>query len=148
MPKWLKRLALVLSFVVLVLPPFSILYLNQYKEEMNPGAQLVKLMYHYEYPEQLEIQQEILKTVLSPEQYKELSLENQYRVNNTYVEFGWAPVSVEILDCGDNYVVYEIFNENIKEKSIRVMQYSVQDGVINVLREYKLRGLVEGGYAD
>lgn len=123
----------------------TIWYINFNTDKLFVGAKVVELMYDYSSPEELAKNQEILRTILMEEDYERLAITDTQRRANTYFEFGWAPVQVNIISSGQNCVIYTLSNENIDETQYRVLLYDTAGDKVDIIQEYKLVNTRTGG---
>lgn len=114
--------------------------------ESNPGVQAVKLMYEFDSPQMLVDNQGKLQSILTAEEFKRLTVDEELRAVNTYFKFGYSSSRVEVVEWDEGYVLYRLHNDYIDTQVYWVFRYELtEDGKLTNVDEYQV---TEPGYTE
>lgn len=134
-----KSVALVLSISVAVMCAGK-LYLEHRvdEEKARLGRQAVALLYNFKSIQQLDGQMTGLYNITTEEVYNQLTIDNEGRTLNTYIQFNCGSCEVNVLESGTEFVIYSLkaSSGSPKEDEIFVFLYNVnKDGKICWVKE-------------
>lgn len=129
---WATFVALLLFVVVIILAVFGV-------EWTDRGLSCVSAMYDFETPRELVAKQEIVRSLLSEDEWERLKLDNPTRTVNAYYKFGYSASAVEVLWNTKNCVFYKLRNSSLDEGLRWIFLYETgADGRINRIKEYRV----------
>lgn len=94
------------------------------------AEEAVRLMYDFVSPEELAGNMERLSKICSKDVYEKLTIDNEDKTLQTYLKFKNKPVSVKILECTNNYVLYSLETEYISAEREFIFTYKCHFGKI------------------
>ena len=135
-----RKLALILFYVGLMFGAFFFFFtyrdvvINRNVQEI--GKQAVMCLYDFATVEQLDYQMQALKEITTDAVFNQLTIDNEERTLNTYLKFKNKPVTVEVEEITNDYVLYRLKTEEISADRLFCFYYSVnKDGKIDKVRE-------------
>lgn len=127
-------LVLVTVLTIFVIINYRRLQLVNAQEEL--GIQAVKLLYDFGTPEQLDAQMASLKAITTEPVFNQLTIDNEERTLNTYLKFKNEPVTVNIVQSTNTYVMYSLGTVNVSADRLFIFLFTVNDeGLIDSVRE-------------
>lgn len=136
--RWLAVLCVVCYLLLIGSLVFTWVSRVSAGREANPGVMAVRLMYEFESPAELVSNQSKLESILAPEEFHRLRIDDELRAVNTYFKFGYASSRVEVVSWTNGSVVYHLYNENIDRNQLWVFNYTMRDGLIDDVSEYRV----------
>lgn len=104
--------------------------------DIETGKSLVEALYEYNDLMELQMNQETVKDLVTPEVFNQINIDADDRGLRVYLKFKGGPTKVDIQEVGRDYVIYGIVNDHIEEYRSFVLFYSLGDnGKINWIRE-------------
>ena len=128
-------------YVLYILFIFQVIFLfcwNSFRAPSSyPGYHLVKTMYEFSTPRELLDNQATMKSLVAPDVFEQVNLDNTLHTVNSYYKFGYQSSGVKVTDVSNTYVCYKITNVNVNKDASWLMIYTC-DGVVTSLNEYRL----------
>lgn len=91
----------------------------------SKGEEVVKLLYDFRKIDDLAKQDEKVKSLLTEEVYKELTVRDAERALNTYLKFKQNPCSVEILEKRPGTIIYTLNTNSLSAGRVFIFTYDV-----------------------
>lgn len=138
--KSVRKLALILFYAMLSCTVFFTLLVYRdkilNKTVSDIGVQAVNCLYDFGTVEQLDFQMQGLKEITTDAVFNQLTIDNEERTLNTYLKFKNKPVTVEIVDATNDYVLYRLKTEEISIDRLFCFYFRVNKaGKIDTVRE-------------
>lgn len=110
-----------------------------YTQKESTGIEAVNLMYDFSDVYELDSNMSKLEDIMTPEIFKEVTIDNQDRALNTYLKFKKNPVKVEIIKSTSSYVLYRLHTDSITGNRKFMMTFDTNLlGKINYIREMEI----------
>ena len=145
-----RRCFKILSVVAVILLVNTLIVLGIYavgrSDKLDVGVYTVRLMYEFDSPKEMVMNQSLLQDVLHPDEFERLQLDEPNRAVNAYYKFQFSSSRVVVEDSQDGFVLYRLVNENIDPSTRWVFIYSVDDnGKLYDIHEYEFCGAFFSG---
>lgn len=108
------------------------------------GIICVNLMYDFETPDDILVNQVALQSLLTEDEFTRLCIDEPNRTINAYYKFKFSPSKVNIVNCSIGYIEYTLENEYIDSDIHWVFLYDVNGNRLENIREYKVELAVNG----
>ena len=103
------------------------------------GVETVKTMYQFDTPTELLEKQAYLRSLLVPDEFDRLCIDNDSRAISAYYKFKYRPSKVNVIEHEDGYVLYTLLNDNISKEHLWVFEYCLTDEYfIDDVKEYRV----------
>ena len=110
-------------------------------DKLDIGVYTVRLMYEFDSPKEMVMNQSLLQDVLHPDEFERLKLDEPNRAVNAYYKFKFSSSHVVVEDSQDGFVLYRLVNDSIAPNIRWVFMYSVDDnGKLYDIHEYEFHG--------
>lgn len=122
-----------------------VILMAQVQRQDDYGVELVRAMYDFESPAELIANQQVVKSMLTEDEWERLQLDNTLRTVSAYFKFNYNYSRVTVVDSAPGYVMYKIYNESIPRATRWLLFYrrDADSGKLSNIREYKV--IADGG---
>lgn len=104
------------------------------KEDL--GLELVKAMYDFESPYELDAQMAIVRKITTDEVFNDVTIDNEQRTLLTYLKFKDCGSSVEVIESSDSFVHYRLVSDVIEPDREFILFFKIdKDGLICEIEE-------------
>ena len=112
---------------------------RQELKDVAHGKRLVEAMYEFNDILELNDKQNLVRSLVTEDVFKEIGLDYNDNGLNTYLKFEGGPCYVVVEDMGSGYVIYSVENKGVTRTRKFVLFYTVNDaGKIDWVREGEL----------
>lgn len=134
-----RFLKIISTIIVTSLISVGVVLGVNYTQKESTGIEAVNLMYDFSDVYELDSNMSKLEDIMTPDIFKEVTIDNQDRALNTYLKFKKNPVKVEIIKSTSSYVLYRLHTDSITGNRKFMMTFDTNLlGKINYIREMEI----------